>query len=490
VLPGTAPKRGRRFTRVLSWIAVITSLSVLTAAGTGYVLLNKYDGNIDRIGGVLDLPGVERPAEGPRSAQNILLVGSDSREGLAPGEGTQGRGDTFVTGQRADTIILAHLYGGSDKAQLISFPRDSYVDIPAYTNPETGETVPAHKGKINSSFTAGGPALLVATIEQLTNVRIDNYVQIDFDGFRSIVDRLGGVEVCLSKPAKDKDSGINLPAGRQVISGDQALAFVRQRRGLPQGDIDRIRRQQQFLGSVIRKTLSAGTLLNPLKLNGFLDATTQSLQVDESLSVGDLRDLALRFRDMNAGGVTFTTVPIADNAGRTSRGESVVLLDEVAAELLFEQIRRDIPPDTPAVPDDAPGGDNPLIVPPSDVRVQVFNGAGIDGLGRRVADDLEQAGFQLAGVPENRGTDAATTTVLHGPDRADSARTLAAALPGAKVELDPTLGRTLEVVVGSDYDGVTRVSVSPAAPSPSAAPTGDTPAPPPVTTAAEDPCAP
>lgn len=490
VLPqsSTVPRRGRRAARILSWVAVTMSAVVLATAGAGYVLVNKYDANIDRIGGVLGLPGVDRPEEGPRDAQNILLVGSDSRGDLEAGEGTQGRGSEFVSGQRADTIILAHLFADSEQAQLVSFPRDSYVEIPAFTDPATGATTPARQGKINSSFAVGGPALLVATIEQLTGIRVDNYIQVDFNGFTTMVDRLGGVEVCLSKPAKESDSGIDLPAGRQTIEGNQALAFVRQRKGLPQGDIDRIRRQQQFMGAIIRKTLSAGTLLNPLKLNGFLEAATESLKVDETLQLSDLRDLALRMRGADAGGVAFTTVPISDSAGRRG-GESVVVLDEVAADLLFDRLRRDVPPD---VADPAPEVDEAaLIVPPSAVRVQVFNGAGINGLGARAADDLADVGFELAGPAENRGSDANRTTVFHGPDRADSARTLAAALPGATIELDPTLGRTLEVVVGSSYSGTREVTVTddapPAPPPPTGAPTSGAA---PVTTAADDVCAP
>jgi LCP family protein required for cell wall assembly len=480
--------RGRRIARALSWIAVVTSVAVLAAAGTGYALLNKYDGNIERISGRLGLPGVDRPDDGPADAQNILIVGSDSRGDLAPGQGPQGRGKDFVEGQRADTIILAHLYGDSEQAQLVSFPRDSYVDIPAFRDPDTGELVPAHEGKINSSFHEGGPSLLVATVERLTDVRIDHYVQIDFNGFVAMVDRLGGVEVCLSEPAKEKDSGIDLPAGRQTIEGAQALAFVRQRKGLPRGDIDRIARQQQFMGAVIRKTLSAGTLLNPLKLNGFLEAATDSLQVDEQTTIGDLRDLALRMRGANAGGVVFRTVPTSD-IGASRGGESVVLLDEPAVDALFDGIRRDVAPgqEQPEPADEAPVEE--LVVAPSAITVQVYNGAGISGLGRRAAADLEELGFRLAAAPTDRGTGASSTVVLHGPDREDSARTLAAALPGATVELDRSLGRTLEVVVGSDYDGAVPVTVGRAAPSGPARPTGE-PTGEPVLTAADDVCAP
>ena len=489
VLPGAgaveqhpvAPPR-RRLARALSVLAVVTSASVLATSIGGYVLLQQYDGNINRLPG-LGL-GQDRPADLPRDAQNILIVGSDSRGSLATGEGTQGRGDTFVSGQRSDTVILAHLYGDADTAQLVSFPRDSWVKIPAYTDPKTGQVVEAHESKLNAAFFEGGPGLLVKTVEGLTGIVVDRYVQVDFDGFQTIVNRLDGVEVCLSAPAKEKDSGIDLPAGRQTIKGDQALAFVRQRKGLENGDVDRIGRQQQFIGAIVRKVLSAGTLANPLRLNGVISAATQSLVVDDGTSFGDLQDLALRFKSFDTGGVIFSTAPIADLNGRRQR-QSVVLLDQAKLAAQFDQIRRDLPPVVPAPAASAPPA-QPLVVRPGAVRVRVLNGAGVAGLGRRAFGDLERVGFQLVGAPGNRGADAARTTVRHGPDKADSARTLAAAVPGSTVEVDASLGATLELVVGSDYTGAQQVTVAGAAPRRAPSPAAS----PPVRTAAEDPCAP
>jgi LCP family protein required for cell wall assembly len=483
VVPASPPRR-RRAARVLSWIAVVTSFSILATAGAGWALLNFYDGKINKIPG-LGL-GDGRPADLPRDAKNILIVGSDSRGDLKAGEGPQGTGDNFVTGQRADTVILAHLYGDSDMAQLVSFPRDSWVEIPEHLDPETGRVVEADMAKLNRALELGGPTLLIDTIENLSGLHVDHYMQIDFDGFQTIVNRLDGVEVCLSAPAKEKDSGIDLPAGRSVIQGDQALAFVRQRKGLPNGDIDRIQRQQQFIGAIVRKVLSAGTLLNPVKLNGVITAGTESLQVDESLDIDELQQLALRFRGFDAGGVIFTTVPVADVNGFRER-QSVVLLDEEKGTQLFDQIRRDVPPGTPEQPEPDAGPTEPLIVAPANIRVQVFNGAGIQGLGRRAADDLEQVGFQLVGAPGNRGTSAESSVVFHGPDKADSARTLSAAIPGSTTQLDPSLERTLHVVVGADYTGTKQVSVGGGPPT-QARP--ETPASaPPVVTAAQDPCA-
>jgi LCP family protein required for cell wall assembly len=464
-------RRGRRIARALSWVAVVTSGSVLASAGVGYALVQRYDGNINRITGVLGDDEAEAQVDnGPRT---ILIVGSDSRD--VEGEAFQGKGDEAVTGQRSDVVMLAHLYGGSDAVELVSIPRDSWVEIPAHTDAESGEPVAATEGKINNAFFQGGPALLVSTVERLSGLSIDHYLQVDFDGFRAIIDELDGVDVCLSKPAREPKSGIDLPAGVSTVRGEQALAFVRQRQGLARGDIDRIERQQRLLAAMVRKVTSRGTLLNPLRLNGVLDIATSSLQVDEGLTFAELRELAFRMRTVGPDRVVFTTIPIETSNG-VRRGQSVVLIDEAGAQQLFGRIDRDVAPGEDVPPAEAP--QVPLTVAPERIRVQVFNGSDVPGKGTQAAADLEKLGF-LVGEPSNRSEGAGQTVVRHGPDRVDSARTVAAAIPGAVVELDPALGGVVEVIAGSAYDGAQPVTV-----------TGPVQAAPPVesTTAEADPC--
>ena len=458
---------------MLSALAVLTSLTVLVSSVGGYLLAQRYDGQVERIPRVF--PDDRRPQPAPRDPRTILVVGSDSRSGLQAGEGTQGSGEEFVEGQRSDTMILVHLYGGRDLAELISLPRDSWVTIPAHTDP-SGRAVPAAQAKLNAAFEQGGPALLIRTIEAMSSLRIDHYAQVDFDGFLTLVDTLGGVEVCLSEPARDEVSGIDLPAGRQTVSGPQALAYVRQRAGLPRGDLDRIARQQQFLGSIVRKTLSAGTLLNPFRLDAVLDVTTDALQVDSGTSLDDLRDLALRLRTFQAGGIVFDTLPVADIDARRDR-QAVVLLDQPRVRALFARLRADLPPGSPGT---RPAPPPPLIVEPRNIRVRVINGSGVPGLGQRAFDELASAGFLVVDRPVDRGRPSRTTTVFHGPERADSARTLAAAVPGARTRLDPARGRVLDLVVGSGWAGTRPVRVTP--------PGGPVPATAPPTTAAQDPC--
>jgi LCP family protein required for cell wall assembly len=312
VVPGRVPTtRSQKVTRVLKWVASGLAVLILVSAGGAWWAFRHYDAQIDRI----TLPGLgtTKPAKPTNGGQTFLLVGSDNRAG-ANAEGTG-----FVAGERSDTMILVHLFGKSENVELVSFPRDAWVEIPTYKDPKSGRTKAAHHSKLNSAFSQGGPALLIATLEHLTKMRIDHYLQVDFTGFKRMVNEVGGVDVCLTKKAVDHFSGINLSAGHHHISGDVALAFVRQRHGLPQGDIDRIARQQQFIGSLVNKVLSKGTLLDPFKLTGFLDAATSSLKVDEGLKAGDLKKLALRMRHFSSHGVLFTTVPVTSiNARRAS----------------------------------------------------------------------------------------------------------------------------------------------------------------------------
>ena len=464
--PAATGHPGRRRTaRVLSWIAVITSLTVLVGSGVGYLAIKYYFGKVNKI---------EVPVD-PASANgtNFLLIGSDSRAGATAAE-LKEFSTNFVGGRRSDTMILIHVSAKRDKALLVSFPRDAWVDIPAHG--KRG----AHKGRINTAFGEGGPALAIKTVQKLTGVPIHHYIEVNFAGFFRMVESLDGVDVCLPKAQKEPDSGINLPAGRSRVHGQQALAFVRQRNGLPRGDIDRIARQQQFLGAMMRRATSAGTLLNPFKLTKFLTVVSESIQVDSKMSFNTMKDLALKLRNLDPGRVTFVTAPV-DRLTRTDGGASVILLDEIEGKLLYDAIKND---DKIPGADPAPAVPKDLVVPPSSIRVRVLNGTDINGFARKAGGDLTGVGFRVTEVTDADAHNYQDTIVRYGPDRADSARTLAAAIPGSKLQLDQSLTRTLELVVGRSYAGARKVTVAqPTAPQP-----GSTKKPA-VTTAADDPCA-
>lgn len=470
----------RRWGRALAWVATIVSALIFIGSGTGYALFRKYDGNINRLAHVLSLPGHHKPTSSTTAA-NFLLVGSDSRAGT--GDQYQGTGASYVTGARSDTVILLHIPKDGSRATLVSFPRDSWVEIPAWTSP-SGHTYAAHMDKLNSAFAegnlaAGNPALLVATIEDLSHLRVDHYVQIDFAGFKSMVQALGGVTICTPIPLHDKFSGVDLSAGTHTLNGDQALAFVRQRHGLPQGDIDRIAHQQQFIGAVFRKVFTAGTLLNPFKLNDFLDVATKSVSTDQNLSINDLRNLALRLRHLDPAHVQFATLPLSDING-TRDGQSVVLLDQAALPGFFRALDG-------AAPKPAESQTAGLTVPPGDIHVIVLNGNGISGLASRTAQKLADQGFGIAGT--GNATHVDRTTVFYGKDSDRAAAQTVAAATGARVVQDSSVTGSLRLVLGGDFSKVTTVHVGGSAPTstpgPSPSAGSSTPQ---TTTAANDPC--
>lgn len=464
------PRRHRRLARALSWIAVVTSVAVIAASGIGYAVYRYYDGRILNIS--LPIPG-RRPARVPGKALNFLLVGSDTREGMTREE-LRRAGTEFVGGRRSDTIILVHLSADRGHVTLVSFPRDAYVTIPAHG------TTPERDAKINTAFGSGGPVLTIQTVERLTGIRIDHYLEVNFAGFQRLVDAVGGVDVCLPKAARDSFSGINLPAGHSHIRGPQALAFVRQRHGLPRGDLDRIQRQQQFLGALLRRATSAGVLLNPFRLKGFLDVATKSLQVDDKMSFKDMKDLALAMKGLDPAKVAFVTAPVDKLAMRDR--QSVVLLDDVAGPPLYQAIARDEPLTKPAakVP-------TKLTVPPGSIRVNVLNGTGVAKRAAHAADDLRGVGFRIVGTGNAGGTTYDRTIVRYGPGNEAAAATLAASLHGARTEQVSSGGSTLTLVIGTDYRTPVAVKVAgtpPPKPRPSTSASTT-----PVATAADDPCA-
>jgi LCP family protein required for cell wall assembly len=467
--------------RAATWVAGVTAALVLLVSAVGWGLLHYGEGRIDRVdvfGGLADRP--ERTTD---DAVNYLLVGSDTREGVSEEDlrrFTAGSASS-APGRRSDTMIIAHVSKKRDKAVLISLPRDSYVEVPAHTAAD-GRRVPARKDKLNAAYAAGGPQLAVATVEQATGIPIDHYIEIDFSGFVSMVDALGGVEVCVPSAVRDEKSGLDLPAGRSRVTGVDGLAYVRARYFDSRGDLGRIERQQKFLGAMVAEATSAGVLLNPLKLTRFVNAALDSVQTDPALERSDIVDLATRLRGLSADKVSFLTVPIADDDYRPGAVGSAVLWDEPRAEALFAALRDDDEVGTPAR-SAARGAAPEVAVAPSRVRVRVLNGSGVTGLGRRAASELTEAGFAVRGAATNAPTSRASTTVIrYDPRWGQSVKTLQAAIPGATLQAEPGLGDTFRVVVGSSWTGPRDVEV--AAPRATPAPT-----PPPVRTAAQDPCA-
>jgi LCP family protein required for cell wall assembly len=289
-----------------------------------WFLTDRYAGNIDRVADVFaGLDEDNRPApatpEERVSAEPVtfLLVGSDTRAHVEQGETPDGR---------SDAIMIARFSADRQHAQLISVPRDSWVDIPGHG-----------RNKINASYAFGGPTLLVQTVEQLTQVRIDHYVAIDFDGLIQVTDDLGGVDVVLAETTSN--GPYTFPAGVNHLDGDQARWYLGQRHGLPGGDFDRVRRQQQYLRSMFGKLFSSNTFSDPGRLDSALLAVTSAVMVDDTLGNGDLLSFAYSMRNVTPENVEFFTAPVLGTG--TEGAASVVYLDTVSGERMWTYLRND-----------------------------------------------------------------------------------------------------------------------------------------------------
>ncbi|WP_045702154.1 LCP family protein [Streptomyces rubellomurinus] len=358
--PPDGERRPRRRRRWL-WITAGVVAFLLVATGVlAWVAYRKLDGNIrtdtatDRLLAKLEAERPSRTAGAP-GAENILLIGSDSRDGSNGSYG--GEAGT----ERSDTTILLHLSADHRHATAVSVPRDVMVAVPACDKPDGTRSRPATM-QFNWAFELGGPACAIRTVEQLSGIRIDHYLILDFSGFRTMVDAIGGVEVCVPQPIHDKDAKLDLPAGRQVLHGEQALGYVRARESLGDGsDTQRMGRQQQFLASLLRKVQSQGVLLNPAKLWPVLDAATSSVRADGGLSsLGALYDLTQDLRGVPSPNVVFLTAPRRPYRYDSDRDEFV----QPQTGQLFTALREDrpitvrapAPPGTPtAGPSPTPG---------------------------------------------------------------------------------------------------------------------------------------
>lgn len=286
--------------------------------------------------------GLENRPKKESSAVNYLIVGSDTREGLSREEIKRLRvgGTDVAAGKRSDTMLLIHISKKRDKAAIISIPRDSYALIPEHNNAQ-GKVIPAAYSKINSAYNWGGAPLLIETLESMSDLRIDHYVELNFVGFVRMVDALGGVEICTKKDINDPKSHLTLPAGTHVLDGIDSLKFVRTRVFDGLGDLGRMKRQQEFAGAMLRKATSAGVLLNPVKMVDFINSALDSVVTDERLSQGDLLTLGKQLRNLSASNVRTLTIPLKYYNYNQNGVSAAVLWDPVLAPELFERIKND-----------------------------------------------------------------------------------------------------------------------------------------------------
>ncbi|MBO1755644.1 LCP family protein [Allobranchiibius sp. CTAmp26] len=318
---GRAPRRRRRWPRVLAAFVVVVALWAGLLLWAGLAAWHKV-ARVDAI------PTGNQPAAG--KGTNVLLVGSDSRAGLTSAQAKALRtGGSNITGSRTDSIMVLHM-PDSGEPTLVSIPRDTYVQIPGH-----------RANKINAAF-AFGPKVLVQTVENVTGLRIEHYMEIGFGGFAGIVDSVGGVQMCLPKAMNDTYAHINLPAGCQNLSGANALGYVRSRHVDATSDLARVKRQREFLAALTKKVASPGNLLVPWRLKNVGESGAQGLAVENGMHSWTALRILWTLKKIGSGGNS-VQVPIANAAYQTSVGEAV-LWDQTRSRALFDALNNDRSP--------------------------------------------------------------------------------------------------------------------------------------------------
>ncbi len=461
-LPPASRRPGRK-KKILAWTAGGVAAVLLVALGGAYAVYRHLNGNLHQLNISGDLG--TQPVDTHPQAENIMIIGSDTRH-------AQGRGfGQGLTTDQSDTLMIMHIAADRKWVDVMSIPRDSWVNIPS-CKMGNGQLSAATTYKINEAFALGnldgnhtdlGVACTEKTLEQDTGIHIDHFVVVNFEGFRDMVNALGGVAECNTTAIDDPKSGLYLKPGHHLLHGLGALAYVRARYTLGDGsDLERIGRQQAFMSSLVERVKSK--LLDPLAIYHFLDAATKSISVDSQLGgLHGLYDLAMSVRNLPASAVTFFTLP-------TYPRSAVVPTD--TANLLWTQpedstIFQDYINDTPVTSATLKPGQAPKISAHS-VKVVVRNGTTQYGLQNTVGGILQQKGFHVTAETQNTSTDVTQTVIKYHQGSRTQAKLLARKVPGAVMELVPGTSPRLILVLGSDYGATQSAETTQsAAPTPS-----------------------
>jgi LCP family protein required for cell wall assembly len=466
LLPQRRPGRKRnRSTVVLGTLAVF--IAVVLAGGTlaAYAKYRAVWDGIHRIDVSSDVNAPNLPPPDPH-AQNILIIGSDSRAGR---NGKIGGGADNVGGARSDTVMLVHVAPGAHQVVVLSFPRDSVVPILGCT-PEGGaagqSAQPSYAvEQINSSFAYGGPGCLWKTIEETTGIHVNDFIELNFVGFEKVIDALHGVTVCLPYAINDPTSRLDLTAGRHHVFGREALAFWRTREGVGLGDDpQRIQRDQYLMASLVRGIEHSSLLKSPHTMLSVIDALTSGgyLTTDSGLSPGSMLRFGEGLRGVPTSAVQFVTVPwntYTGNAQWLSSSQSPaagnsnwVQWVQPQANALFSAISKDVKlPKTTK--------QKIKTVSPASVKVRVMNGTTTAGIGTSTAASLHSRGFDVVGRALDASTQNYTTTVIEYSSAAQlpAAQTLAGLFSDVTVKQDahlPNAG-TLRLILGSTFTSLT-----------------------------------
>ncbi|MEU2504799.1 LCP family protein [Streptomyces sp. NPDC007863] len=338
------PTAARR-RRIAIAVSGATAVLVLAGAGLGYVYL-KLDGNIQGVDINAQL-GTDRPKNVDDGSMDILVLGSDSRSG---DNGAYGKDEG---GARSDTAMVLHVYEGHKKASVVSIPRDTLIERPACTDERGDEVAGQSRAMFNTAYEVGGPACAVKTVESLSGIRMDHYIEVDFTGFKKLIDTLGGVEITTTRPIKDSKSHLDLEPGTHTLDGEQSLGLVRTRKSVGDGsDLGRIQLQQAFMKAFIEQVKDVGAGTNPKRLLDLADAATKAIRPDSELdSVQELMGFAQGLSGLGADDVQMITLPVTYDPVDPNR---VVPL-EAQAEQVWKALRADRPVPASATEDAATG---------------------------------------------------------------------------------------------------------------------------------------
>ncbi|WP_353944722.1 LCP family protein [Streptomyces sp. HUAS MG91] len=326
------PRSGRsKALRVAAWSAA--GIVVLGGTGLGYVYF-KLDGNIKSVD-INAALGTDRPQNVDNGSQDILVLGSDSRAGANKKAGG-GQDDGSA---RSDTAMIVHIYKGHKKAGVVSIPRDTLIDRPECTAADGTVHQAARQVMFNSAYSTGGAACAVKTVESVTGIRMDHYVEVDFSGFEQLIDDLGGVDVTTTKAIDDPDSHLTLDAGTHTLDGKQALGLVRTRHGVGDGsDLGRIQLQQAFMKALMDQLKSVGVFTNPKKLYDLANTATKSVTTDSDLaSVKDLASFANGLKGIGSNDMNMVTLPVQYDTADANR----VLVDQAKADQVWKALKAD-----------------------------------------------------------------------------------------------------------------------------------------------------
>ncbi len=434
-----SPQR-RRWPRVMAGVLSCLVLVATGAVAAGNYLLIGLTSNITVSPDGNFVPTTERPS--PGEPINILLMGSDTRTG----KNSKGYGNVSeIAGARSDTTILLHISADRSRAIAISIPRDTKMLLPM-CKAEDGTQKGGNVTRFNEAFDNGGPGCTVRTVEQMSGLKVDHYVVVDFSGFKEVVNALDGVEICLEKDVYDEDAKLNLKAGNHTVKGEQALAFVRARKNVGDGsDLSRIERQQEFLSSAIRKATSLGVITNPATLLAVLNAGSKSLTTDPGLAnVPALKDLAVNLSGVKPSQITFATIPWQYN-----EDFATVSIIPSQAEELWSAIRTDTQwPPPPTNGDDGEA----LTAAPSTITVDFANVSGVTGVALKASELLSSEGYKV-GTLKN-GKVYGPSAILYNPKSAEqtqAARTLSYASGIPMSDTSTAKGVAVILQIGSDF---------------------------------------